>query len=108
MHSYWEMSAFLRQMPCSTPDRARHQEPDLYYWNGKRPGLKNYTVDNYVEDYNVVFNQLKNTSNGDILAENNIGGPTICCAWVMDGFGTIEPILTQFAGPCYDFATALP
>ncbi|KAF9645827.1 glycoside hydrolase family 79 protein [Thelephora ganbajun] len=56
-------------------------EPDLYYWNGKRPGLSNYTVDDYVGDYQVVFNQLKSTSNGDVLAQNNIGGPTICCAW---------------------------
>jgi len=59
----------------------------LYFWNGKRPGLKNYTVEDYVGDYQIVFNQLKNTSSGDILAQNNIGGPTICCAWVINRFG---------------------
>ena len=56
----------------------------MYFWNGKRPGKSNYTVDDYVGDYQVVFNQLNSTSNGDILAQNNIGGPTVCCAWVLD------------------------
>jgi len=64
----------------------------LYYWNGKRPGLKNYTVEDYVGDYRVVFDQLKNTSSGDILAQNNIGGPTICCAWVMVRFKAYRAI----------------
>jgi len=50
--------------------------------------MSNYTPYDYVGDYQVVFNQLRNTSSGDILAQNNIGGPTICCAWVTDRFST--------------------
>jgi hypothetical protein len=75
-------------MSLSVSDRPRRQEPDLYFSNGERPGRVNYTVYDYVGDYYVVFNQLRNTSSGDILAQNNIGGPTICCAWVLNGPGT--------------------
>lgn len=75
-------------MSLSASDGALRQEPDLYLGNGQRPGRVNYTVYDYVGDYYVVFNQLRNTSSGDILAENNIGGPTICCAWVLVGPST--------------------
>jgi hypothetical protein len=34
------------------------------------------------QDYNEVFNQLRQSSIGDIVALNKIAGPTICCAWV--------------------------
>ncbi|TFK81509.1 glycoside hydrolase family 79 protein [Polyporus arcularius HHB13444] len=56
-------------------------EPDLYSRHGQRPNLQNYTVDDYVGDYSVVFNNLKQTPQGDVLHLDNIGGPTICCAW---------------------------
>ena len=32
--------------------------------------------------YSVVFNNRKNTAQGDILDQDKIAGPTICCAWV--------------------------
>ena len=35
-----------------------------------------------LQDYSVVFNNLKNTAQGDILDQDKIAGPTICCAWV--------------------------
>ncbi|RPD66740.1 hypothetical protein L226DRAFT_476575 [Lentinus tigrinus ALCF2SS1-7] len=56
-------------------------EPDLYSAHGQRPNLKNYTVDDYVGDYSVVFNNLKQTPQGDVLQLDNIAGPTICCFW---------------------------
>ncbi|KAF9647203.1 hypothetical protein BDM02DRAFT_3117459 [Thelephora ganbajun] len=56
-------------------------EPDLYAVHGQRPGLVNYTVDNYISDYNEAFKQLRQSSIGDIVALNKIAGPTICCAW---------------------------
>ncbi|KAI0751549.1 glycoside hydrolase family 79 protein [Daedaleopsis nitida] len=56
-------------------------EPDLYTGHGQRPNLANYTVNDYIGDYWVVFNNLKNTPQGDVLSMDNIAGPTICCAW---------------------------
>ena len=35
-----------------------------------------------IQDYSVVFNNLKQTPQGDVLKLDNIAGPTICCAWV--------------------------
>ena len=83
-------------------DPAAKQEPDLYSTHGQRPNLANYTVDDYIsvrhprvhpaflmqlmrcvrQDYNTVFNQLRYSSIGDIVALDKIGGPTICCVWV--------------------------
>ncbi|KAI0368070.1 glycoside hydrolase family 79 protein [Pilatotrama ljubarskyi] len=56
-------------------------EPDLYTAHGNRPGLKNYTTDDYIGDYNTVFNSLEHTPKGDVLSLDKIAGPTICCFW---------------------------
>ncbi|TFY75759.1 hypothetical protein EWM64_g8253 [Hericium alpestre] len=56
-------------------------EPDLYTSHGNRPNLKNYTVEDYVNDFSTASNLLKNTSAGDITARSNLAGPTICCSW---------------------------
>ncbi|EJF62805.1 hypothetical protein BD309DRAFT_1015125 [Dichomitus squalens] len=56
-------------------------EPDLYTGHGQRPYLSNYTTQDYIGDYSVVFNSLKATPQGDVLDEDKIAGPTICCAW---------------------------
>ncbi|KAH9927198.1 glycoside hydrolase superfamily [Epithele typhae] len=56
-------------------------EPDLYSAHGQRPYLKNYTTDDYIDDYQTVFNALQNTPQGDVLSLNNIAGPTTCCFW---------------------------
>ncbi|KAI0772045.1 glycoside hydrolase family 79 protein [Trametes elegans] len=60
-------------------------EPDLYTAHGNRPNLKNYTTDNYIDDYATVFANLQNTPDGDVLSSNIIAGPTICCFWNLDG-----------------------
>ncbi|KAI0637986.1 glycoside hydrolase family 79 protein [Trametes polyzona] len=56
-------------------------EPDLYTSHGNRPNLKNYTTDDYIGDYSTVFTSLQNTPKGDVLSQDKIAGPTICCFW---------------------------
>ncbi|KDQ64314.1 glycoside hydrolase family 79 protein [Jaapia argillacea MUCL 33604] len=56
-------------------------EPDLYASHGDRPGLANYTVQNYISDFQTASSHLQNTSAGNILSLSNIAGPTICCNW---------------------------
>ncbi|GJE84970.1 glycoside hydrolase family 79 protein [Phanerochaete sordida] len=61
-------------------------EPDLYTSHGNRPGLANYSVYDYVGDYWVATNNLQHTpTDGDVLSLDKIAGPTICCAWDLDG-----------------------
>ncbi|KAI1786674.1 hypothetical protein LXA43DRAFT_975650 [Ganoderma leucocontextum] len=60
-------------------------EPDLYTAHGQRPGIANYTTQDYIGDYLTVFNNLKATPQGNVLSQNNIAGPTICCAWDLAG-----------------------
>ncbi|KAI9069257.1 glycoside hydrolase family 79 protein [Trametes sanguinea] len=57
-------------------------EPDLYTAHGNRPGIANYTVNDYIGDYSLVFGNLENTPQGDVLSQDKIAGPTICCFWV--------------------------
>ncbi|KIY49365.1 hypothetical protein FISHEDRAFT_41784 [Fistulina hepatica ATCC 64428] len=64
-------------------------EPDLYTSHGNRPGVKNYTVQDYMEEFGYVANKLRNTTGGDLLATPSLAGPTICCAW------NLEDILTS-------------
>ncbi|KAH9900021.1 glycoside hydrolase family 79 protein [Cubamyces lactineus] len=56
-------------------------EPDLYTAHGNRPGIANYTVNDYIGDFQTVFNNLEHTQQGDVLSEDKIAGPTICCFW---------------------------
>ncbi|EIN10839.1 hypothetical protein PUNSTDRAFT_85214 [Punctularia strigosozonata HHB-11173 SS5] len=56
-------------------------EPDLYTGHRKRPNLANYTVQDYMGEFQASSNLLKNTSGGNVVSLDNIGGPTICCAW---------------------------
>ncbi|KAK0456888.1 glycoside hydrolase family 79 protein [Armillaria borealis] len=42
-------------------------EPDLYTSHGNRPGLQNYTVQDYIGEFSEVTNYLNDTSAGDIL-----------------------------------------
>ncbi|KAI9001371.1 glycoside hydrolase family 79 protein [Trametes punicea] len=56
-------------------------EPDLYTSHGDRPGMANYSVYDYIGDYWTVFGNLQHTPQGDILSQDKIAGPTICCAW---------------------------
>lgn len=61
-------------------------EPDLYTSHGNRPGMANYTVYDYVGDYWVATGNLQHTpTDGDVLKLDKIAGPTICCAWDLDG-----------------------
>ena len=85
----------VQAVVCSASDGVLHQEQDLYHSNGERPGPNSYTVANYVQDYQTVFNLLKNTSTGNILALNNIAGPSICCSWVTDVFAYQRWIATD-------------
>ncbi|KAJ6573993.1 glycoside hydrolase family 79 protein [Mycena vulgaris] len=48
-------------------------EPDLFTGHGKRPNLKNYTVDNYF-DVNTI-------GADDSAGHQDIGGPSVCCSW---------------------------
>ncbi|KAI0082446.1 glycoside hydrolase family 79 protein [Panus rudis PR-1116 ss-1] len=64
-------------------------EPDLYTRHGQRPYMANYSVNDYIGDYWVVFNNLGHTPQGDVLSADKIAGPTICCAW------DLEPVLTS-------------
>ncbi|TFK43725.1 glycoside hydrolase family 79 protein [Crucibulum laeve] len=59
-------------------------EPDLYTSHGNRPGLKNYTVQNYLDEFRNVSDHLTNTVGGNILDQHDIAGPTICCNWNLD------------------------
>ncbi|KAJ6626943.1 hypothetical protein B0H10DRAFT_2185570 [Mycena sp. CBHHK59/15] len=54
-------------------------EPDLYTGHGKRPNLKNYTVDDYFGDYHSAINMFEAADNNGL--KNDIGGPSICCQW---------------------------
>ncbi|KAI0628062.1 glycoside hydrolase family 79 protein, partial [Trametes polyzona] len=56
-------------------------EPDLYTGHGQRPWLANYTTDDYIADYETVFTSLQSTPKGDVLSQDKIAGPTICCSW---------------------------
>ncbi|OSC98987.1 glycoside hydrolase family 79 protein [Trametes coccinea BRFM310] len=56
-------------------------EPDLYTAHGNRPGMANYSVYDYIGDYWTVFGNLQHTPQGDVLSEDKIAGPTICCFW---------------------------
>lgn len=56
-------------------------EPDLYTAHGQRPGLANYTVTDYVQDFSTASKFLENTSAGNLIAQANFAGPTICCNW---------------------------
>lgn len=72
-------------------------EPDLYLGGGKRPGMANYTIQNYVRhnmnlasnvivgahsgaiqisDYSEILNQMHAVPD---LAQAPMAGPTICC-----------------------------
>ncbi|KAJ7171838.1 glycoside hydrolase family 79 protein [Mycena crocata] len=53
-------------------------EPDLYTGHGKRQNLKNYTVQNYFDDYTSAINII---GAGDSSGQQDIGGPSICCNW---------------------------
>ncbi|KAI0677049.1 glycoside hydrolase family 79 protein [Trametes maxima] len=74
-------------------------EPDLYASHGNRPGMKNYTEYDYIGDYWTVFGNLQETPDGDILSQNKIAGPTICCFW------DLAPVLQS--GWLDDFASHL-
>ncbi|KAL0949351.1 hypothetical protein HGRIS_009421 [Hohenbuehelia grisea] len=56
-------------------------EPDLYTPHQNRPNLKNYTVDNYIDEFTTAMNHLTDTSAGNVLALSDLAGPTICCNW---------------------------
>ncbi|EIW61463.1 glycoside hydrolase family 79 protein [Trametes versicolor FP-101664 SS1] len=56
-------------------------EPDLYTAHGNRPNLQNYTTNDYIGDYATVFGALQDTPKGDVLSQDKIAGPTICCFW---------------------------
>ncbi|SJL05293.1 uncharacterized protein ARMOST_08659 [Armillaria ostoyae] len=56
-------------------------EPDLYTSHGNRPGLQNYTVQDYIGEFSEVTNYLNDTSAGDILNTQICAGPTVCCQW---------------------------
>ncbi|KAJ7102447.1 hypothetical protein B0H15DRAFT_814656 [Mycena belliarum] len=71
-------------------------EPDLYHDHGKRPNLKNYTVDNYFGEYS---DALKTIGAGDSAGQRDIGGPSICCNW------DLRTLLQQ--GYLTKFSTAL-
>ncbi|KAF4602120.1 hypothetical protein EYR40_005324 [Pleurotus pulmonarius] len=68
-------------------------EPDLYTAHKQRPNLVNYTTGNYMDEFGKVTNHLKNTTGGNLLELQNLGGPTICCFWdlaslLQDGYLT--------------------
>ncbi|KAI0796859.1 glycoside hydrolase family 79 protein [Abortiporus biennis] len=56
-------------------------EPDLYTAHGQRPNIANYTTTDYIGEYWEIFKYLGNTPSGDVVDENKIAGPTICCFW---------------------------
>ncbi|KAJ7226050.1 hypothetical protein GGX14DRAFT_423589 [Mycena pura] len=53
-------------------------EPDLYSGHGKRPNLKNYTVEDYFGEYAAA---IKTIGPDDSQGIQDIGGPSACCAW---------------------------
>ncbi|KAJ7480122.1 hypothetical protein B0H11DRAFT_2026611 [Mycena galericulata] len=53
-------------------------EPDLYTGHGKRPNLQNYTVADYLGDYQSALNTIGTV---DINGHVDIAGPGICCNW---------------------------
>ncbi|PPQ64619.1 hypothetical protein CVT24_008356 [Panaeolus cyanescens] len=59
-------------------------EPDLYTKHGHRPGIANYTTAIYIDEYRSVASRLTSTSAGNLLAKNNLAGPTLCCHWNLD------------------------
>jgi hypothetical protein len=61
------------------------KEPDLYTVHGDRPGLSNYTTQDYFGEFGQVISELHNSPFGDLLKNESgplLGGPTICCQWV--------------------------
>jgi hypothetical protein len=61
------------------------KEPDLYTAHGNRPGLSNYSTQDYFNEFGEVISDLHNTTFGDLLKSElgpMLGGPTICCQWV--------------------------
>ncbi|KAF9006573.1 hypothetical protein BDQ17DRAFT_1223908, partial [Cyathus striatus] len=59
-------------------------EPDLYTSHGNRPSLKNYTLQDYIDEFRIASSHLSDTSAGNVLDKHNLGGPTICCNWNLD------------------------
>ncbi|KAH9931763.1 hypothetical protein B0H21DRAFT_781014 [Amylocystis lapponica] len=70
-------------------------EPDLYAAHGNKP--PNYGINDYIGDYYVAFENLENTSGGNVLSLNNIAGPTICCSWVRSHVGAQFRMVNDFA-----------
>ncbi|KAI0643529.1 hypothetical protein C8Q79DRAFT_1012806 [Trametes meyenii] len=70
-----------------TISSSHNKNPDLYTDHGNRPGINNYTQYDYIGDYWTVFGNLQNTSDGDVLSQNKIAGPTIYCNW--EGLATV-------------------
>ncbi|KAF5338425.1 hypothetical protein D9758_012241 [Tetrapyrgos nigripes] len=56
-------------------------EPDLYAVHGVRPNLQNYTVDDYIGEFDTIVDQLQNTPAGNAVNGQTVAGPTICCFW---------------------------
>ncbi|KAJ7640116.1 hypothetical protein B0H17DRAFT_1216725 [Mycena rosella] len=53
-------------------------EPDLYSGHAKRPNLKNYTVDNYFDEYTAAISTI---GPNDAAGHPDIAGPSVCCNW---------------------------
>ncbi|KAF8213714.1 hypothetical protein K438DRAFT_1661955 [Mycena galopus ATCC 62051] len=68
-------------------------EPDLYTGHGERPGLANYTVNDYFGDYT---SALKVIGSDDSSGQPDIGGPSVCCNWDLESLLT-EGYLTNFS-----------
>jgi len=59
-------------------------EPDLYTSHGNRPGITNYTTQDYFKEFGQVIGEMHNSSSGDLLSKQagpRLGGPTVCCRW---------------------------
>ena len=44
-----------------------------------------------------MFNNLQHTQQGDVLSEDKIAGPTICCFWVSYPFSTLTDSAVNIA-----------
>ncbi|KAJ7630455.1 glycoside hydrolase family 79 protein, partial [Roridomyces roridus] len=53
-------------------------EPDLYTGHKKRPNVQNYTVDDYIADFQAGLNTI---GTQDTNGKKDVSGPGICCNW---------------------------